>query len=369
MAGTAAAALPFGYTMAMDKFDAKINDFNEKLVMYDKLSELDQYVRQYYQYAIDNDELMTGICHGYIEGLNDHQIKYYSKEEYEEYISEETPKAVISTKKYDDDNVVIKVSGIDEDIAEAFESQVNNIMLVDHPKNLIIDLRDCHGFNIDQTAQMMNMFLPEGELIYSVDGNAQMTLLQSSNSVYYKEINLAVIINENTSGSAELFASAMIDYGRAKVVGQTTAGNLTENKIIKLRDGSVISIPFANYVTKSQKTLSGKGVQPEKFVSLDSDKYAKYIIGNLDVKDDNQINAAVLLLQNQSTQIFDVVDSPVGEKVESEEPDNTSESTAESNAESNVESNVESSTESTPDSTSGNNEQSSSEISTSSAQE
>lgn len=352
MASTSAAALPFGYAMAMDKFDAKINDFNEKLAMYEKLSELDQYVRQYYQYAIDTDELMSGICHGYINGLNDNQIKYYCKEEYEEYKNQEIPESVITTIKYDDDNVIIRVSGIDENTAEAFEAQVNNTMLVDNPKNLIIDIRDCHGFNIDQTAQMMNMFTPEGELIYSVDSNAQITLLQSSNNVYYKDVNLAVIINENTSGSAELFASAMIDYGRAKIVGQTTAGNLTDNKIIKLRDGSVISIPIANYVTKSQKTLCGKGVQPEKFVSLDSDKYAKLIIGKLDVKDDDQINAAVLLLQNTSTQIFDVVDNPVGEKVESEAPDGAVEST-----------------ESTSDGTLSTDEQTSSDSITNSKQE
>lgn len=303
MAASAAGSISFGYTLAMDKFNSKITDYNERVSMYGKLSEMDQSLRQYYAHAIDEQALQDGICSGYISGLNDPQVKYYTAQEYDEYLNTETPSKTISSKTFgeNDKNVVIKVSGFNDRTAEEFEQEVNLAMAFKTPQNIIIDLRGCTGIDIEQTAKMLDLFIYKEDLIFSIDSNAKTELLYTADEICYKDITTAIVIDGETSGSAELFASAMLEFGKAKVVGQTTVGNVTKNKFIKLNDGSAISIPIEDYVTKSQKIFSGKGISPEKFVSMSAEQRQLYLIDKLSPQDDPQINAAVLLLEKENT--------------------------------------------------------------------
>lgn len=342
MATSAAASISLGYMFATDKFNSRITDFNERMAMYDKLNEIDQSVRRYYVHAIPEKDLQDAICNGYIDGLNDKQIKYYSKEEYEELVNEEAPENTVVAKKYDDKHMIIRVLNITENTFEQFQSQINNAMTLEKPDHIIIDLRDCKGWNLEQTAKMLNMFTPEGDLIYSIDSNAATELLYTSNNVFYKKMSLAILINEGTSGCAELFTSAMMDYGKASVIGQPTAGNVTENKIIKLSDGSAISIPVKDFVTKSQKNFSGKGVSPQRFITMTDKQYQMFLINKLEPKNDPQIRAAVQILDESGNTIFDSVkENAVGENTTSSKDESSAvsgstgtSSETESNAES-----------------------------------
>lgn len=84
---TAAVTVSLTYVYAMDKFNSKVADINERQAMYTKLSEIDQKVRQDYVGAIDEKKLTDGICAGYVAGLCDSQGKYLSAEKYKEYLN------------------------------------------------------------------------------------------------------------------------------------------------------------------------------------------------------------------------------------------------------------------------------------------
>ena len=73
------------YVYAMNHFNEKMADVNERQAMYTKLSEIDQTVRQDYVGTIDEETLTDSICAGYVAGLGDAGAKYYSAERYQEY--------------------------------------------------------------------------------------------------------------------------------------------------------------------------------------------------------------------------------------------------------------------------------------------
>ncbi len=73
------------YVYAMNHFNEKMADVNERQAMYTKLSEIDQTVRQDYVGTIDEETLTDAICAGYVAGLGDAGAKYYSAERYQEY--------------------------------------------------------------------------------------------------------------------------------------------------------------------------------------------------------------------------------------------------------------------------------------------
>ena len=79
---------------------------------------------------------------------------------------------------------------------------------------------------------------------------------------------MVVLADETTSGTAELVAMALRDFGRAKVVGTYTAGNGDITEIFKLSGGSAIQVTTAQYAGPKQKTFGDTGVAPDYEVDL-----------------------------------------------------------------------------------------------------
>ena len=82
-----AAAITFTITMTYAKniFNTKIANVDERAQVYEKISEIDQIVRNNYLNDIDEDELINAIADGYMNGLEDDYAYYMDQEEYNEY--------------------------------------------------------------------------------------------------------------------------------------------------------------------------------------------------------------------------------------------------------------------------------------------
>ena len=93
------------YSYAMNSFNAKVADINERQAMYTKLSEIDQKARQDYVGRIDETSLTDGICAGYLAGLGDSRAQYLSAQKYKAYLgaSKSSDTGVGVTTLQDDD--------------------------------------------------------------------------------------------------------------------------------------------------------------------------------------------------------------------------------------------------------------------------
>ena len=91
---TAAVTVSLTYVYAMDSFNSKVADINERQAMYQKLSEIDQKARQDYIGAIDEAALTDGTCAGYVAGLGDSHAQYLSAQKYKEYLAANGAKSV-----------------------------------------------------------------------------------------------------------------------------------------------------------------------------------------------------------------------------------------------------------------------------------
>lgn len=68
--------------ITQSKMNAALTDLSEKKSMYNKLSELDTFVRSNITTDIDEQALVEGICRGYIEGLDDPNFIYMTDAEF-----------------------------------------------------------------------------------------------------------------------------------------------------------------------------------------------------------------------------------------------------------------------------------------------
>ena len=78
-----AITITFTATMiyAMDLFDRKIINVQERAAMYEKISEIDSVIRQNYYLPIDDKRIMTGLSQGYLLGLGDEYTRYMTSAE------------------------------------------------------------------------------------------------------------------------------------------------------------------------------------------------------------------------------------------------------------------------------------------------
>ena len=83
-----AMTVTFSVTMllAMRLFDSTVSSVKEKESMYNKISELDRYVRSNDYYTIDETRLYDTISSGYLLGTGDRYARYYTAEAYAELL-------------------------------------------------------------------------------------------------------------------------------------------------------------------------------------------------------------------------------------------------------------------------------------------
>lgn len=84
---SAAVTVSLTYTYAMDRFNEKISDLNEREALYNKLSEIDDQARNRFAGQVDESVLQDAICAGYAAGLSNSNVRYMSAERYADYAS------------------------------------------------------------------------------------------------------------------------------------------------------------------------------------------------------------------------------------------------------------------------------------------
>jgi len=120
----------------------------------------------------------------------------------------------------------------------------------------IVDLRENSGGYMDQTIRMANEFLNAGDMIVYAEGRAYPKYEARANGMgRFKDVPLVVLINEFSASASEIFAGAMQDNDRAKVIGRRSFGKGLVQQQIPFSDGSAMRLTIARYYTPSGRCI------------------------------------------------------------------------------------------------------------------
>ncbi len=163
-------------------------------------------------------------------------------------------------------------------------------------ESLIIDLRNNPGGVLTSVCDMLDMILPEGLIVYTEDrdGNRQEYYSTDDESL---DVPLVVLVNENSASASEIFAGAIQDRDAGTILGTTTYGKGVVQSVRELADGSAFKLTTHRYFTPGGTCIQDIGITPDveleyQFLGEEDDTY--------DYSLDNQIQAAIELLQNES---------------------------------------------------------------------
>ena len=133
-------------------------------------------------------------------------------------------------------------------------------------RNLIFDLRGNSGGYLDQAIVIANEFLPAGNLIvYTEDRNGEQMKQFSNGKGISTDINLVVLIDEESASSSEILAGAIQDNDRGTIIGRRSFGKGLVQSQLPYKDGSALRLTIARYYTPTGRSIQKPYKNGEEF--------------------------------------------------------------------------------------------------------
>lgn len=120
----------------------------------------------------------------------------------------------------------------------------------------IIDLRGNTGGYMGAAIQMVNEFLPKGEMIVYTEGENTPRYEEYANGGgSCQKMPIVVLTDERSASASEIFAGAIQDNDRGTIIGRRTFGKGLVQQPIEFEDGSAIRLTIARYYTPSGRCI------------------------------------------------------------------------------------------------------------------
>jgi carboxyl-terminal processing protease len=158
------------------------------------------------------------------------------------------------------------------------------------PTGLILDLRNNPGGFLQQTIQIADLFLAEGEVLIQRNVRGLDESLNSDNGDAGEEIPMVVLINAGSASASEVVAGAIQDRGRGIIMGETSFGKGSVQTVYRLSEGSELRVTAARWYTPGDRLIDGVGIEPDIVVEMDPE----ILIG---ADDDVQLERALSYLR------------------------------------------------------------------------
>lgn len=129
-------------------------------------------------------------------------------------------------------------------------------------KKIVLDLRNCYGYDPQQGIRLANFFIKQGTLATLVGQKYPTRTFTADPSKFITDAPLAILINGGTFGAPELTAAAVKDLNRGIVVGAQTFGEASVQKTIVLPDGAALLLTVAKYEGPNGKKIQDDAVSP-----------------------------------------------------------------------------------------------------------
>ncbi len=213
-------------------FEAKVQSVNEKESMYDKISDIDQVVRQNYYAEINDASIYDNLSKGYVNGLYDSESRYLTVEEVGDYQEEFSGKIIgvgMDFTKSRDDSGYMKIYNV---YAES-PADVQGIV----PGDLIVSINGVSTINMSQAEAVSMLAGVSGEtvdIVYMHEGSETSVTLThkayDAPSVSYSK--------ENDSGYIKVTTFSARTASDLEYAVNNLSGQEVKNIVIDLRQNA-----------------------------------------------------------------------------------------------------------------------------------
>ena len=195
----------------------------------------------------------------------------------------------------------VKISQFGDDTTDLLTKALTDVK-TSGKKSLILDLRNNPGGYLQSAADAIGMLLPSSVTsdkenlskrvaVVEKDRDGKESRTYAGKDSILPTLPIVVLVDGDSASASEIFAGAMKDYGRAKVVGVKTFGKGSVQNLLKLQNGGSIKVTIAKWFTPLGNGIDKTGIDPDVVVELPEGVTAS--------KDDVQVQKALEILSAQ----------------------------------------------------------------------
>ena len=141
-------------------------------------------------------------------------------------------------------------------------------------QGIVLDLRNNTGGSMIQSAETADMFLSGGVIVETAgrDGKPVPNLLQTLSAhpkvgaAEEPQVPMVVLQNQRSASASEIVAGALVALNRATIIGRTSYGKGTVQKLYTLRGGRErvrMKLTVAEYQLAGGIPVHGEGIKPD----------------------------------------------------------------------------------------------------------
>jgi carboxyl-terminal processing protease len=149
----------------------------------------------------------------------------------------------------------IKISTFSQTTYPEFEKELSKLKNAGCHK-LIIDLRGNTGGIMEPAIRIADDFLEKGKLIVYTEGHSRPRQeYRATQEETGKDLELAVLIDEESASASEILAGALQDNDRCWIIGRRSFGKGLVQEQAVMSDGSAIRLTTARYYTPTGRSI------------------------------------------------------------------------------------------------------------------
>ena len=134
-------------------------------------------------------------------------------------------------------------------------------------KGVVLDLRGNGGGYVTAAQDVAGIWLDNKVVVTERRGGTVTEELKSGGDPILNGIPTVVLVNESSASASEIVAGALRDYKVATLMGETTFGKGSVQKLVNLSDGATLKVTIARWYTPLGVNISETGILPEKIIS------------------------------------------------------------------------------------------------------
>ncbi len=164
-----------------------------------------------------------------------------------------------------------------------------------NPKGIILDLRDNPGGYLDAGINIAGWFLKPGEVVVREkfrSGDDQ--VYTAAGSGIFRDTPLVLLINGGSASASEIVTGALRDDRGIQTVGAKSFGKGTVQELTSLKDGSLLKITIAHWLTPKGQLIDKNGIKPDYEVERKDED----VLANRDP----QLDKALAIIRSEITQ-------------------------------------------------------------------
>lgn len=152
-------------------------------------------------------------------------------------------------------------------------------------KSVILDLRGNGGGYVSAAQALAGVWLDNQLVVTEKRNGGVIDELKSTGSSILGGVPTVVLVNQSSASASEIVAGALRDHKVATLLGETTFGKGSVQKLVSLMNDSTLKVTIARWYTPSGLNISEKGIAPDTTVKRTAD--------DINASRDPQLDAAL----------------------------------------------------------------------------